>query len=152
MDTIHPEADFSAVKEYFPAIFKKLMDNYPRKYGVYYNVNFPNIPTKEIRGVRCGVQGMGRWVREFKHWDLDAYKKYGITPEMLGQSSNPKIEEGEELYMMVGDFQDDERNSDRADHRLVAEGYVSIVPHNVDCTDNEQFEALLSKGFDTDFQ
>ena len=71
---------------------------------------------------------------------------------MLGQSSNPKIEEGEELYMMVGDFQDDERNSDRADHRLVADGYVSIVPHNVDCTDNEQFEALLSKGFDTDFQ
>lgn len=152
LDTIHPEADFSAVKEYFPAIFKKLMDNYPRKYGVYYNVNFPNIPTKEIRGVRCGVQGMGRWVREFKHWDLDAYKKYGITPEMLGQSSNPKVEEGEELYMMVGDFQDDERNSDRADHRLVADGYVSIVPHNVDCTDNEQFEALLSKGFDTDFQ
>ena len=66
----------------------------------------------------------------------------GITPEMLGQSSNPVLEEGEDLYMMVGDFTDDPRNPDNADHRLVADGYISVVAHNLDCTDYEQTERL----------
>ena len=54
---------------------------------------------------------------------------------MLGQNSNPVTEEGEDLYMMVGEFVDDPRNTAEADHRIVAEGYISIVAHNVDCTD-----------------
>ena len=68
--------------------------------------------------------------------------KFGITPEMLGQSSHPVLEEGEDLYMMVGDFEDDERNPCNADHRLIEEGYISIVAHNIDCTDYEQTERL----------
>ena len=142
LDTLHPDADFSGVAKYFGEIFCKLMKDWPEKHGVYYNVNFPNIPAEDIKGVRVGVQGMGRWVREFKEWDLQHYAKYGITPEMLGQSSNPVLEEGEDLYMMVGDFTDDPRNPDNADHRLVADGYISIVAHNLDCTDYEQTERL----------
>jgi broad specificity polyphosphatase/5'/3'-nucleotidase SurE len=52
------------------------------------------------------------------------------------------LEEGEELYMMVGDFEDDPRNTPEADHLLVKEGYVSIVAHNVDCTDYQEIERL----------
>jgi broad specificity polyphosphatase/5'/3'-nucleotidase SurE len=52
------------------------------------------------------------------------------------------LEEGEDLYMMVGDFEDDPRNTAEADHRLVQNGYVSIVAHNVDCTDYEETERL----------
>jgi hypothetical protein len=81
-------------------------------------------------------------VREFKEWDVQHYAKYGLTPEMLGQSSNPVLEEGEELYMMVGDFENDPRNTPEADHLLVNEGYVSIVAHNVDCTDYEECNRL----------
>ena len=44
--------------------------------------------------------------------------------------------------MMVGDFTDDPRNPDNADHRLVADGYISVVAHNLDCTDYEQTERL----------
>ena len=142
LDTLHPDADFSGVSAMFGEIFSKLMSDLPQKHGVYYNVNFPDIPASEIKGVRVGVQGMGRWVREFKEWDLQHYAKYGITPEMLGQSSNPVLEEGEDLYMMVGDFTDDPRNPDNADHRLVADGYISVVAHNLDCTDYEQTERL----------
>ena len=142
LDTLHPDADFRGVAKYFGEIFSKLMKDWPEKHGVYYNVNFPNIPAEDIKGVRVGVQGMGRWVREFKEWDLQHYAKYGITPEMLGQSSNPVLEEGEDLYMMVGDFTDDPRNPDNADHRLVADGYISVVAHNLDCTDYEQTERL----------
>ena len=142
LDTLHPNADFSGVAAHFGAIFQKLMSDLPKKYGVYYNVNFPDIPSTEIKGVRIGYQGLGRWVREFKEWDLKHYAKYGITPELLGQSSHPVLEEGEELYMMVGDFEDDPRNTPEADHLLVKDGYISIVAHNVDCTDYEECQRL----------
>lgn len=144
LDTLHPDADFSGVTRFFGDIFQKLMTDYPKKYGLYYNVNFPDIPANEIKGVRAAVQGKGRWVREFKQWDVEHYSKFGITPEMLGQSSNPILEEGEDLYMMVGDYQDDDRNLENADHRLVADGYISVAAHNIDCTDYPEVERLTS--------
>ncbi len=151
LDTLNPDADFSAVSRYFGDIFNSLMKDYPTKYGVYYNVNFPNIPADQVKGVRVGSQGMGRWIREFKEWDLEHYAKYGITPEMLGQSSNPVLEEGEDLYMMVGEFVNDPRNPADADHLLVADGYISVVAHNVDCTDYEDIARLKGTDIDTDF-
>ncbi len=151
LDTLHPDADFSAVSEYFGGIFEKLMQDYPARYGVYYNVNFPNIPASQIKGVRAGSQGMGRWIKEFKEWDLDHYAKYGITPEMLGQKSNPELEEGEDLYMMVGEFLDDPRNPSDADHRLMLDGYISVVAHNVNCTDYEEVSRLRTAGIETNF-
>ncbi len=151
LDTLHPDADFSAVVRYFGDIFQKLMADYPTKYGVYYNVNFPNIPIAQIKGIRVGSQGRGRWIKEFKEWDLSHYAKYGITPEMLGQSSTPVLEDGEDLYMMVGEFEDDPQNSADADHLLIADGYISIVAHNVDCTDYEQVAKLKESDLEIDF-
>jgi broad specificity polyphosphatase/5'/3'-nucleotidase SurE len=109
---------------------------------VYYNGNFPSIPAEEIKGIRVGYQGKGRWVREFQPWDVQFYEKYGMTPELLGQCSNPVLEEGEDLYMLVGDFLDDPRNNSEADHRLVKNGYISVVAHNLDCTDYEETKRL----------
>ena len=144
LDSLHPDADFSALEAYFGDIFEKLMSNLPSKYGVYYNVNFPDIPSEQIKGLKIGHQGKGRWIREFREWDVKHYAKYGLTPEMLGQSSNPVLEEGEDLYMMVGDFEDDPRNTPEADHLLVKEGYISVVAHNVDCTDYEETYRLCT--------
>lgn len=151
LDTLHPDADFSGVQKYFGDIFSKLMADLPKTHGVYYNVNFPDIAADRIKGIRTGYQGLGRWVKEFKEWDVEHYRKFGITPEMLGQSSSPVIEEGEDLYMMVGEFLDDPRNSDDADHRLVNDGYISIVAHNVDCTDYQERARLDSNGLEADF-
>ncbi len=151
LDTLNPNADFSSVTEYFGEIFSQIMKDYPTRYGIFYNVNFPNIPADQVKGVKVGTQGMGRWIKEFKEWDLDHYAKYGITPEMLGQSSNPVLEEGEDLYMMVGEFEDDSRNPADADHHIVADGYISIVAHNVDCTDYKEVERLRTTGIETDF-
>ena len=142
LDNFHHDADFSAIEKYFGDIFDKLMSERTGKFGVYYNVNFPSLPANEIKGVRVGYQGKGRWVREFQEWDVKYYEKYGLTPEMLGQSSNPVLEEGEDLYMMVGDFEDDTRNNSEADHRLVKNGYISVVAHNLDCTDYEETKRL----------
>ena len=142
LDSLHPEADFTGVEKYFGDIFKTIMENLPDKHGVFYNVNFPDIPAEDIKGVKTGYQGLGRWIREFKEWDTRHYEAYGLTPEMLGQSSNPTLEEGEDLYMMVGDFLDDPRNNDDADHRIIADGYISVVAHNVDNTDYEEQKRL----------
>lgn len=142
LDTLHPDADFGCVTRYFGDIFRKIMENRSEKRGIYYNINFPDIPADEIKGTRVGYQGMGRWVREFKEWDAKHYEKYGLTPEMLGQSSHPVLEEGEELYMMVGDFENDPRNTPEADHLLVNEGYISITAHNIDCTDYEECKRI----------
>lgn len=152
LDTLHPDADFSGVEKYFGDIFESLMKDWPSRHGIYYNVNFPDIPADSIKGIRAGSQGMGRWIKEFKSWDLEHYAKYGITPEMLGQSSDPVLEEGEELYMMVGEFLDDPRNPSDADHLLVADGYVSIVAHNVDCTDYQEVERLRTINIEKDFR
>ena len=142
LDSLHPDPDFSGVSLYFGDIFTKIMNDNPGKYGVYYNVNFPDIPADQIKGVRAGSQGRGRWIKEYKEWDVQHYAKYGITPEMIGQSSNPVLEEGEELYMMVGEFQEDPNNPSDADHRLVSDGYISVVAHNIDCTDYQELERL----------
>lgn len=142
LDSLHADADFSGVEKYFGEIFKTIMENLPKKHGVFYNVNFPDIPADKIKGIRTGYQGLGRWIREFKEWDKKHYEAYGLTPEMLGQDSNPVLEEGEDLYMMVGDFLDDPRNTDEADHRIIADGYISIVAHNVDNTDYNEQERL----------
>ena len=152
LDTLDPDADFSAVRKYFPDIFQKIMGNLPDRRGVFYNINFPDIPAEDIKGVRVGYQGYGRWVREFIDWDPSRYGKFGITPEMLGQSSAPHLESGEKLYMMVGEFVDDMSNDGRADHRIMEEGYISIVPENLDATDYGEKRRLLDSGMDMNFR
>lgn len=152
LDVFSAKADFSAVEKFFPDIFLKIMA-LPRKYGVFYNINFPNIPAEKIKGVRVAHQGYGHWEREFKEWDTEYFTRRGIVPEALGQTSNPKAEEGETLYMMVGDFVDDSPKNDAlADHHLVAKGYISIVAHNLDNTDWEAITRMREAGLDADFK
>ena len=143
LDSLNPDADFSAVRKYFPEIFRKLLATDAKKPGLYYHVNFPGISADRIKGVRRACQGKGIWVREFREWDPERLRHHGITPEMLGQSSEAMVEPGEKLYMMVGDFQDDPTNTGQADHHLMAEGYIAVCPCMIDSTDyeiNEQLE------------
>ncbi|MGM9742441.1 MAG: 5'/3'-nucleotidase SurE [Candidatus Cryptobacteroides sp.] len=151
LDALSPDADFSAVKKYFPEIFRRLMEAWPEKYGLYYNVNFPDIPVSEIKGVRSAVQGKGIWVREFRDWDPARLKHHGITPEMLGRSSEAQAEPGEKLYMMVGDFVDSPDNDGRADHHLMSEGYIAVTPCDIDTTDYSEHERMAASGIDIDF-
>ena len=46
--------------------------------------------------------------------------------------------------MMVGEFLDDPQNEANADHRLIQDGYISVVAHNIDCTDYEESKRLAS--------
>ena len=120
--TTDPDADFSHVLRLFPDIFRKLMENPGPGYGTYYNINFPEKDEVRIKGVKTACQGSGRWVKEFVS---------------LGDG-----QDGEKLFSMTGEFIDDVRNTDMADHRLLRKGYVTIVPHKIDCTDYAEYERL----------
>ena len=53
--------------------------------------------------------------------------------------------------MMVGELADDPRNTAEADHLLIANGYVSVVAHNIDCTDYEVLDTMRSSDINKDF-
>ncbi len=152
LDTMSLDADFSVVHEYLPGIFRKLWEHRHPSSGIYYNVNFPNIPASAVKGVRVGHQGLGHWEKEFKPWDAEMFAKRGVRPEDLGHTSFPKAEEGERLYMMVGEFKDDSPADDiLADHHILADGYISIVAHNINSSDHGEIARLNSLGFNDDF-
>lgn len=151
IDDHSQDSDLSGVVKYFPAIFKMIMANLPTKYGITYNINFPSVPADQIKGIRIGRMGKGRWIREFLPWSPEAFAHYGATPEMLGQKSEASKEEGEELYTMVGTFLNDPQNTSDADHLMVENGYISIVAHNLDNTDYEEYDRLQALSFNQDF-
>ena len=131
------DADFSSVEKYFPEIFERLMENWPERHGISYNVNFPpsSIP---VKGVRVCHQGAGHWTRE-----LDP-----MAPDEFGFRN---AEDGESFYVMRGEFVDDAPEEDRmADHHAIRDGYVSIVPQTYDRTDYHELYRLEGK-MDVDF-
>ena len=122
------DADFSSVKKYFPAIFEKLMENWPGQRRLSYNVNFPpsDIP---VKGVRVCHQGYGYWIEEFETWTG------AVPPEV-----NERVDA---LYVMRGRFVDGSPAEDgMADHHAVDEGYIAITPQTIDRTDHEEEHRL----------
>lgn len=140
----NPDADFSQIEKYFPGIFEKLVELPRHSYMTYYNVNFPSVPTDEIKGVRAGYMGRGRWVKEFRSLD----EAEAIAASLNGAPTGDPSEKPEvKMYKLVGNFSSDTDNSADADHLLTDNGYVSIVPHTIDSTDYEQLKILSEVAF-----
>lgn len=140
----NPDADFSQIEKYFPGIFEKLVELPRHSYMTYYNVNFPSVPADEIKGVRAGYMGRGRWVKEFRSLD----EAEAIAASLNGAPTGDPSEKPEvKMYKLVGNFSSDTDNSADADHLLTDNGYVSIVPHTIDSTDYEQLKILSEVAF-----
>lgn len=140
----NPDADFSQIEKYFPGIFEKLVELPRHSYMTYYNVNFPSVPADEIKGVRAGYMGRGRWVKEFRSLD----EAEAIAASLNGAPTGDPSEKPEvKMYKLVGNFSSDTDNSADADHLLTDDGYVSIVPHTIDSTDYEQLKILSEVTF-----
>ena len=140
----NPDADFSQIEKYFPGIFEKLVELPRHSYMTYYNVKFPSVPADEIKGVRAGYMGRGRWVKEFRSLD----EAEAIAASLNGApTGDPSEKPAEKMYKLVGNFSSDTDNSSDADHLLTDNGYVSIVPHTIDSTDYEQLRILSEVAF-----
>ena len=144
-------AGFDVVKKFFPEVLKQILATMSGKFGVVYNVNFPDIPCEQIKGVRTTHQGIQHWIREFAPYDMKYFQAFHTTPEAMGVTF-PRVEEGEEVYIMLGEMVGDERNTPGADYLLNNEGYITITVHNTDSTDYSELERLKAAGIDKDFR
>ena len=133
-DSQDPDADMSVVGQLLPGIIRKLLKHRSRKFGVFYNINFPALPADKIKGIRVCHQGINHWEREFRR----------IDPV-------PGAEEGEDFFVMVGDIEDNSNNIEPADHHYLSCGYITIVACRIDETDYEENGRLRDLGFDVNF-
>ena len=84
------------------------------------NVNIPNLPTAEIKGMKICRQGKSGWSEEFV------------------ESKDPR---GNPYYWMAGEFVLHEEGHD-TDIKALGEGYVSIVPSMHDLTSYPAIDEL----------
>ncbi len=116
INTHDPNPDFTQIEEYLVEIIGKAI-KYPVGEGVYLNINFPAIAKEQIKGIRMATQGNGMWIKEFE------------------QRKDPH---GRDYYWMTGNFKNNETGRETiADHILMDEGYITVVPHRVDTTCRE---------------
>lgn len=134
--------DFSAVRALLPDIVRKLWAHWPSDaWGLYFNVNFPALPLSEIKGVRLARQGRGHWIKEFEPWDES--RLGNLTDSFLWQHQRVRLEEGEKAYFMRGCFVSDDEAASAADHLLMEDGWVTVVPCTADLTDYRVLEKGL---------
>ena len=137
-----PDADFSLVEELLPGILHFLLENWPEdRYGLLYNINFPNVDRDRVKGVCFTRQGRGHWVKEFQTWDETRLASYEATGFHL-QENLPPLEVGETPYMMIGDFVDDDAGATEADHVMNEAGWITITPNTIDRTDYAELKRL----------
>ena len=153
LDDMSPDADFSAVEELFPSILDDILRTMDRsRRGLIYNVNFPDLPAGEIKGVRLSHMGLAHWEREYRPYDQDWIRGFGVSPSPADLATLAAGEEGEEFYVMCGDFTDESANVPGADHRLTADGYIAVTIHNFDNTDYAEASRIREAGFEKDFK
>lgn len=141
LDSFDPDADFSCVKDLFPAIFEKLAKHARPRFGTFYNVNFPDLPTEMIKGVTPAKMGMAHWEREYRDYQEFVQEK-GFQPTSADLDYVRNKEDGEEIYVMAGDFTSNSGNTAASDHLLLEKGYITITPHTIDNTDHNEYQRL----------
>lgn len=152
MDDLNSNADFSAAEALLPGIVRKLVKKWPGKFGLLYNINFPKGKAEDIRGIRVCHQGVNHWEKEFRHYDSTVFNSHGYSAEDMGlKSTAPVLEDGEDVYVMVGDIVDNDCNVEPADHHYLKCGYITIVAAKIDFTDYAENGRLRDLGFDTNF-
>lgn len=116
----NPDADFWGSIYFGRAIMEQYL-RHPLSPEAYLNINIPDLPFEEIKGIRWCRQGKGAWIKEFdKRIDPHGYPYYWLT----------------------GTYRNDEPDAQDTDQNLVNNGYVSIVPHKIDTTHYTELERL----------
>lgn len=114
------DADFEGAVKYGSQIVEAVL-NGDIPSPLCLNVNVPNIPCSDIKGVRLSRQTRGYWREEF-------FKR-----------TDPH---GRDYFWLTGGFSNAEPESEDTDEWALANGYVAIVPIQVDLTAYRQMEQL----------
>ena len=109
-----PDADFMAAKHYARQIIEAVLEN-PIEQGstMCLNVNVPDIDPMDIKGIKVCRQCRGIWREEFFPHD------------------NPQ---GRRYFWLAGAFDNYEPDCEQTDEWALANGYVAVVPVQIDMT------------------
>ena len=109
-----PDADFTAAKHYAHKIIQAVLEN-PIEQGstLCLNVNVPDIDPMDIKGIKVCRQCRGIWREEF-------------YPHL-----NPQ---GRRYFWLAGAFDNYEPDCEQTDEWALANGYVAVVPVQIDMT------------------
>ena len=113
------DADFSVCIPYVDRLIEHVLTN-GMPTGSLLNVNIPDLPAGEIRGLRVCRQAEARWVEEYQ------------------EGSDPR---GRPYYWLSGRFVNNDPHPD-ADANALSQGYVSVVPSHHDLTNYPALEQL----------
>ncbi len=113
-----PEADFEDAARYAAQIAEKVLREQPAL-PFCLNVNIPALPPGGIRGIKICRQNVGYWKEEFE------------------RRLDPR---GKDYYWLTGSFYNQEPHATDTDEWALSNGYVSVVPIQVDLTNYRQLE------------
>lgn len=116
-----PDADFTGAVKYSLKIIEKVLAQENADLPMCLNVNVPDIPADEIKGIRTCRQNKGYWREEFE------------------RREDPR---GRDYYWLTGVFLNQEEHATDTDECALKEGYVSVVPIQVDLTHYEQLDRM----------
>ncbi len=114
------EVSIESSKKVAKILLETFLHNKPDN-NLCLNVNVPDIPFDELKGIKFCRQGKGNW-KEF-------YEEH-------------KEENGTELLWLTGKFENFEKRSTDTDLWALANNYVSVVPIHADMTHYEELEKV----------
>lgn len=120
LDDHRVEADFEPARPYLFKIAEQVLKN-GLPAGVCLNVNVPQ--TDSVKGIRVCRQGIGKWVEEFE------------------MRSHPR---GGNYYWLMGSFRNDAPQATDTDMSALDQGYISVVPSQIDMTSYPMLESMKS--------
>ncbi|HAB27980.1 MAG TPA: 5'/3'-nucleotidase SurE [Xanthomarina gelatinilytica] len=117
-------ANFEVAKKYAKTIAKNALENgIPEQ--VVLNVNFPNLPEKDMKGIKVCRQARANWEEEFD------------------KRQSPQ---GKDYYWLTGKFVNLDHGDD-TDEWALDHGYISVVPVQFDLTAHHAITTLNTWDF-----
>ena len=110
------DADFRGAQHYADILIRNVLENDLNNCQLL-NVNIPNVPLDQIKGMKVCKQGKGTWVEDFK------------------EAKDPR---GQKYYWLTGSFDSSSASPD-SDLWALENNYISIVPSWHDLT---KYDAL----------
>jgi 5'-nucleotidase len=120
-----PDANFDLAKEYARRIAEKVIEQGLPKHTCL-NVNIPNIPGIELKGVRICRQTIGFWQEEFD------------------RRTDPH---GREYYWLTGEYYNTEPDASDTDEWALKNNYIAVVPLRIDLTCYSTMELIKNWKF-----
>jgi 5''/3''-nucleotidase SurE len=115
------DADFTGAVKYALKVIDRVLNEEDLPLPMCLNVNIPNLPADEIKGIRVCRQNKGYWREEFE------------------RRQDPR---GRDYYWLTGVFLNQEEHAEDTDECALRNGYVSVVPMQVDQTNYEQLDQM----------